>query len=105
MSGFHEDVPLVVSDHAYWRSAERYPDFDTAEIETDVRAAMRAGRISKTKPIFARHVSHGSWGEALYAWSEDERRVYVLVTGTSWQKTEAQRVGTFVVLTVLKGRT
>jgi len=72
------DMKVIVTDHAMWRAAERFPWFDTVLIEEEVRDALRAGRASGSKPN-GYAVSESS----LYVWTEDEKRLYTLrVTGS-----------------------
>ena len=74
MSGYG----IIVSEHAYWRAAERFPGFDTVLIEEEVRAAMKAGRISVSRAELGLHPSDRHDGVTLYCWTPDGERVYAL---------------------------
>ena len=67
---------LRVSDHAYWRAAERFPGFRTETIEDEVASALVEGRIS-AKPIPGIRWTDAA-EDGLYAWTPDGRRVYGL---------------------------
>jgi hypothetical protein len=69
-------MQLVVSDHAMWRAAERFPRFDTVKIEGEVRAAMRAGRISVECPPGIRPSL--STPITMFVWTPTGLRVYAL---------------------------
>jgi len=68
-----DDINIVVSDHAMWRAAERFRGFDTVRIETEVRDALRAGRVSYMNP------NGHTKAKALYVWIPSKRRSYCLV--------------------------
>jgi hypothetical protein len=69
--------PIAVTDHAMWRAAERFRrDFDTAQIEPEVRAALTAGRVSVDRSHLGL-TRHGS-RKSLFVWTEDGSRVYAL---------------------------
>jgi hypothetical protein len=70
------DLPLVVTDHAMWRAAERFPRFDTVAIEEEVRSALRAGRISTDRQLLG--LARRSDPRSLYVWTEDGERIYSL---------------------------
>jgi hypothetical protein len=65
----------VVTDHAYWRAAERFPGFHTERIEEEILAAFREKRVSPEVPA---GIANGSFPGSLYAWTPDGGRVYVL---------------------------
>ena len=69
-----DGIRIGVTDHAMWRAAERFPRFDTALIEGEVRAALQEGRVARTKPP----AGFSPWREGLYVWTPDEQRCYVL---------------------------
>jgi hypothetical protein len=73
---FAHGVEILVTDHAMWRAAERFPGFDTAEIETEVRAALAAGRVETERTKLG--LTEGSLPWDLYVYTADERRVYAL---------------------------
>lgn len=67
---------IEVTDHARWRAAERFPWFDTATIEDEVRAALDAGRVSTERRMLGLHSKADPL--SLYVWTEDRRRVYAV---------------------------
>lgn len=68
-------MPIIVTDHAMWRAAERFRGFDTVTIEDEVRAALAAGRCAKKPPSGV----EGLYVErSIYVWTEDGSRVYAL---------------------------
>jgi len=69
-----DGIRIGVTDHAMWRAAERFPRFDTALIEGEVRAALQEGRVARTKPP----AGFSPYREGLYAWTPDVLRCYVL---------------------------
>lgn len=83
---------IEVSDHAYWRAAERFRGFDTVTIEDEVVAAFRERRVSPTCPG---GINNGSWHGSLYAWTPDGHRVYVV-------RCHDQNEAAFVVVTVMR---
>lgn len=70
------DFRIEVTDHAMWRAAERFPRFDTVAIEDEVRAALRAGRVSAQRSQLGLHPK--SDPRSLYVWTEDGGRVYAI---------------------------
>jgi len=70
------EYPVVVTDHAMWRAAERFPRFDTARIETEVQQALAAGRISAERAQLGLHAKADP--TSLYVWTADGRRIYAL---------------------------
>lgn len=93
--GGRYEVPISVSDHAYWRAAERFPWFDTATIEDEIRAALREKRVSQAVPP---GVTNDADPNCLYAWTPDGRRIYVLTVN----RFEEGR--NFAVKTVLRAK-
>lgn len=89
-------IPIEVSDHAMWQAAERFPGFDTVQIEGEVRAALAAGRVANTRAHLGLHPKDDP--SSLYAWTEDGRRVYALRVDVA----EGDR---FVVVTTMRART
>ena len=85
---------VLVTDHAYWRAAERFPRFRTERIEDEVREAFRGKRVSVEVP---EGISNGSFPGSLYAWTEDGQRVYVL-------RCSLEDEGAFAVVTVMSLR-
>lgn len=86
---------IEVSEHAYWRAAERFPGFLTETIEAEVALALAAGRVSATVPppgIEPRIEYEGMW-----VWTADGRRVYAI-------RVHKNGGESFVVVTVLKPR-
>lgn len=69
------ELPLLVTQHAVWRAAERFPGFDPLFIEVEIREAFRASRVSALKPP---GVLNPQDPNALYAWTADGLRVYIL---------------------------
>jgi hypothetical protein len=72
------DLPIkvAVTDHARERARERFPGFKSARIVDDVRSALRAGRVSTSKPPGY----GGSAGRScLYVWTETGDRAYPLL--------------------------
>lgn len=69
------DVPVHVTKHAVWRAYERFAGFDTTLIAGEVVDALRAGRVSTSRPP-------GVWSaelpDCLYVWTPDGDRVYVI---------------------------
>ena len=91
-------LTIFVTDHAMWQAAERFPGFDTARIEDEVRSALAGGRINWSR----RHVQPGARDDprTLYVWTEfpgGHRRVYALVV----DRYDDSR---FVVTTTMRGR-
>lgn len=70
------DYPVVVTDHAMWRAAERFPHFDTVLIEREVQEALAAGRVSAERGQLG--LNPRSDPTSLYVWTADGRRVYAL---------------------------
>jgi len=95
-----EGTRIHVSDHAMWQAAERFPRFDTALIEPEIRAAMREGRLvtdRRALGLEARYYDDVS----LYAWTElpaGQLRVYAL------QVNRLDGGGSFAVMTTMRGR-
>jgi L-arabinose isomerase len=69
-------VPITVTDHAMWRAAERFPGFDTVDIEQEVRSALAAGRVVVDRRTLG--LAAGSDPTSLYVATEDGSRVYAL---------------------------
>ena len=67
---------IVVTDHAMWRAAERFPGFLTETIEAEVRAALAANRITHDRGILG--LLPDSDPETLYVWTKSGRRIYAL---------------------------
>lgn len=67
---------IIITDHATWRAAERFPSFDTVHIEAEVRDALTSGRVSADRA----HLGLGPRPDptCLYVWTPDARRVYAL---------------------------
>lgn len=86
---------IKVSEHAYWRAAERFRGFDTVTIEDEIVAAFREGRVSPDCPRGIEYCV--SDPNCLYAWTSDERRVYVL-------RCDIKDERVFAVLTVMDPR-
>lgn len=82
-------IRVVVTEHAMWRAAERFPWFDTVTIGDEVIEALREGRLSVEKPP---HVSGNRCDEGVYVWTPDGRRIYVVRNGND---------DCFVVITTL----
>lgn len=76
MTPFSAAVEILVTDHAMWRAAERFPGFDTLLIEDDVRGALANGRVSPDRRQFG--ITAGSRTNDLYVCSADETRIYVI---------------------------
>jgi hypothetical protein len=74
--GVAEEVCVGVTDHAMWRAAERFPRFDTALIENEVRSALAAGRVSSERQHLG--LKRGADPRSLYVWTPDGERVYAL---------------------------
>jgi hypothetical protein len=70
------DAVVIVTDHAYWRAAERFPHFDTVTIDHEVREAIDAGRLSAEREHLGLH--HRADPTCLYAWTLDGARIYAL---------------------------
>lgn len=70
------DLAILVTDHAMWRAAERFPRFDTVRIEGEVRAALAAQRITTDRMLLG--LARRSDPTSLYVWTEDGRRIYAL---------------------------
>ena len=85
---------ITVTDHAYWRAAERFRGFDTLDIEGEIIEAFRAHRVSPDAPA---EITNGTYGNSLYAWTADGRRVYVL-------RCSLQDERAFAVITVMSVR-
>ena len=68
--------PLHITDHAYWRAAERFPGFDTVAIEQEVRSALSCGRLSPERAHLG--LSPHPDPASLYVWTEDGQRIYAL---------------------------
>lgn len=91
-------VTIHVTDHAMWQAAERFPRFDTVRIEGEVRAALRAGRIHRSRA----HVQPQAKDDptTLYVWTEltaGRKRVYAL-------RVDRYDDTRFVVTTTMRGR-
>lgn len=69
-------MAVVVTDHAMWRAAERFPYFDTVTIEGEVRDAMRAGRVSAERAQLGLRPQADP--RSLYVWTEDGERIYAV---------------------------
>lgn len=88
--GIAARIPIAVSEHAMWRAAERFPRFDTAMIEGEIRAAMAAGRITPDRGSVG--LSSGSDPTCLYVWTLTGVRIYALrVDGESFVVTTTMR--------------
>lgn len=70
--------PITVSRHARERLHERFPGVKAARIPDEVRNALLAGRISRSKP---RGLRPPDRADTLYAWTPDGERVYALQAG------------------------
>jgi hypothetical protein len=66
---------VEVSDHAYWRAAERFRGFDTLLIEEEVLAGMREGRVSAKRPVGFAPNPHPT---SIYVWTPDGERLYAV---------------------------
>ena len=84
---------ITVTDHAYWRAAERFRGFDTVTIEDEIIDAF-GKRVSPDAPA---EITYGTYGNSLYAWTSDGRRVYVL-------RCSLQDERAFAVITVMSVR-
>jgi len=73
-------IRITVTAHAIWRAYERFPGFDPYDIDAEIRAAFRAGRVSPRKP---QGVLNDDDPGCLYAWTPDGYRVYVITPHTS----------------------
>lgn len=69
-------VKIHIGPHARERARERFPGFKAARIIDEIREGMLAGRMSRKKPAT---VSGNSADKALYVWTPDGQRVYVMV--------------------------
>lgn len=76
VTGYADEVPVVVTDHAMWRAAERFPWFDTTVIEQEVREALAAGRVVTDRRLLG--LSAGSDPKSLYLAVPDGTRVYAV---------------------------
>jgi len=79
---------IYVTDHAYWRFAERFNGQDTLVIEPEVLEAFLEGRVTTTRPEGFNAVDRP---RSLYALTPDGERAYVLAAADNG----------FVVITVL----
>jgi len=70
---------IVVTDHAMWRAKERFPDFDTVLIESEVRGALVTKNYGKRRPLTIYGRNGGDDSPNLYAWNGE--RVYLLKPG------------------------
>jgi hypothetical protein len=68
---------VEVLPHARARARQRFPDFKTARIVDEVRAAIHGGRVSSSKPV---GIAPPDEPNTLYAWTDDGERVYALRT-------------------------
>ena len=68
---------LDVSDHAMWRAAERFPGFDVALIDREVRDAIKARRISHDRRVAGLTAGWSSTDDR-FCWTEDGERVYAV---------------------------
>lgn len=68
-------IPIHVSRHAVWRAYERFPGFDPALIDVEIRDAFARGRVSPRKPPGVRNDDDAA---CVYAWTPDGFRVYVI---------------------------
>jgi len=91
---YADTVEIVVSEHAYWRAAERFPGFDTATIEEEVRRALRTGRVVTDRTRVGLH--WGSDPTCLYLEGEGGR-----VYATRVDATNSDRVA---VITVMRAK-
>lgn len=71
-----ESIGVVVTDHAQWRAAERFPHFDTVKIEGEVREALAAGRVSSERWQLGLYRTADP--TCIYVWTPDGERVYAL---------------------------
>lgn len=67
---------VIVTDHAMWQAALRFPWFDTLRIEAEVCDALREGRVSTERAHLGLHRKADP--TCLYAWTPDGARVYAL---------------------------
>ena len=100
MGSVAEGADVLVSEHAMWRAAERFPWFDVALIEGEVRDALAAGRYSTEKPA-GLHPPDDP--DSLYVWDPTGARVYALRvdrdTDTRWVVTTTMKPATIPILT------
>ena len=67
---------IYVTPHAQWRAAERFPWFDTAVIEDEVREALKARRVTTDR--FALGLARFSDPASLYVWEASGERIYAI---------------------------
>ncbi len=75
--------PILVSDHALERAAQRFPKLEHAElgalIRSDVASALLEGRLSCTKPRWlVRHGPRPKIHNGRVCWTAAEDRAFVL---------------------------
>lgn len=91
-------VSILVTDHAMWQAAERFPRFDTVRIEPEVRAALRAGRIHRSRAGVQPQATDDP--TTLYVWTplpDGRVRVYAI-------RVDRYDEHRFVVTTTMRGR-
>lgn len=89
---------ILVTEHAMWKAAERFPRFDTVRIEAEVRAALREGRIHRSRWDVQRQATDDP--ATLYVWTplpDGRVRVYAL-------RVDKYDENRFVVTTTMRGR-
>ena len=75
------DQPVIVSKHACQRMRERFPEVGDIErnAAAEVRAALAAGRRSKTKPVWASTYDRAKGENSTrFVWTEDQGRCYAI---------------------------
>ena len=87
-------INVHVSDHARERARERFPGFKAARIIDEVHEGLIAGRFSAHRPTWC---AGEDTGLAIYVWTPDQARVYVLGSDSP------TRQDSFVVITTLYG--
>ena len=70
-------MPVDVSDHALWRAAERFGSFGADIIEAEVRAAIRAGRVSHDRRDAGLSAGWATTDDR-FVWTIDGLRVYAV---------------------------
>lgn len=83
--------PISIQPHARHRIRERCPGMKPARAVDEVRAALRANRLSANRPDWLAPPGDHQHPITLYAWTEDRVRTYVLHTTAN----------AFVVMSVL----
>jgi hypothetical protein len=77
MTAKRTNFKVVVTEHARRQARARFDGYKAARIVDEVHAALLAGRVSARKP----HRGTGDETGALYAWTEDGKRIFVLKPG------------------------